>query len=240
MKKPFIYLLTAGLAVSMVANTGTTYAVGTNSSNATVQFNQATGVVDPVDPEAPEEAYPGIPTEDGTVTGQEGPLTLDYISNIDFGSQAVSTAEERIQTSTAAPFIQVSDRRGTGEGWNVQALAHSFTAAGVDTLPGSTISFLNGGTISTSTTAAPIVNPNIVLSTNGDAVNVVTAAAKEVAGPLSSAQGLGTWVSSWLTSYAPGSEVSLYIPEAASSAGTHVAQIDWTLTAGPVAPLSGE
>lgn len=236
MKKPFIYLLTAGLTVSMLVNTDAVEAVGIDSSNATVEFSAPTDTVDPVDPESPENPNTDITPEDGNNTNQVGPLSLDYISNIDFGSHDISTSAVTLQTGTVEPYIQVSDRRGTGEGWNVQALANSFTSEGINTLPGATISFLNGETNSTSTTAEPVVNENIVLSADGDAVNVVTAAAREVDGPISSAQGLGTWVASWLTSYAPESEVSLYIPEAASSPGTHTAVIDWTLTAGPDAP----
>ena len=240
MKKPFIYLLTAGLAVSMIVNTNTVDAVGTDSSNATVEFTAPTDTVDPVDPENPENPNTEITPEDGNNTAQVGPLSLDYISNIDFGSHDISTSSETHATTTSEPYIQVTDRRGTGEGWNVQAVANSFISDGENTLPGSTISFLNGGTNSTSTTAAPVLNPNIELSTGGDAVNVVTAAAREVDGPISSAQGLGTWVASWLTSYAPDSEVSLDIPEAAASPGTHTAVIDWILTAGPEASTPGE
>lgn len=236
MKKPFFYLLTAGLAFSMIANTGVVEAVGTDSSNATVEFTAPTDTVDPVDPENPENPNTEITPDSGNNTEQVGPLSLDYISNVDFGSHDISTSAITHATTTIEPYIQVTDRRGTGEGWNVQAIANSFTSAGENTLPGSTISFLNGGTISTSTTPAPVLNTNIVLSTGGDAVNIVTAAAREVDGPISSAQGLGTWVSSWLTSYAPDSEVSIYIPEAASSPGAHTSVIDWTLTSGPEAP----
>lgn len=230
-----MYLLTAGLAISMIA-TSTVSAVGTDSSNATVTFTAPTGSVDPVDPENPENPNTDIPEPGGTNTEQAGPLSLDYISNIDFGSHAISTSEATHQTTTAEPYIQVTDQRGTGEGWNVEAQANSFTFDGENTLPSSTISFLNGGTRSALATPAPGLNPNIVLMTGGDAVNVVTAEPREVDGPISSAEGLGTWVASWLTSYAPDSEVSLYIPQAAASPGTHTSVIDWTLTAGPDAP----
>lgn len=229
MKKPFIYLLTAGLAFSMIANTGQVKSA--EQSNATVTFYAPTNTVNPVDPENPGEDNPNVPPEEGTQ--QAGPLSLDYISDISFDEHEITTEAESHSTITDEPYVQVTDRRGTGEGWNLQATAHSFTIDGENTLPGSTISFLNGGTLSALSTAAPELNSNIVLSTGGEAEEVMTAAAKEVDGPISSAQGLGTWVASWLTTYAPDSDIILSVPEAASSPGAHTAIIDWTLTNAP-------
>lgn len=232
MKKPLIYLLSAGLILSLTTG-ATTYAVGTDSSEASVNFSAPTDAVDPVDPENPANPYPDNAEADGNNTTQAGPLSLDYVSHIDFGDHDISTSEQTYESTTESPFIQVTDRRGTGGGWNVTAAANSFTSESDNTLPGAVITFANGATNSTSTTNAPIVNSNIELDTNGTSVNVATAAAREDGAAVNTAQGLGTWVMSWLTDAELNENVTLYVPESAATAGNHTAIIDWTLTEGP-------
>lgn len=254
MKKPLIYLLSAGLVLSLTSGIDTTYAVGTDSSDASIQFTAPTGSVDPVDPRDPDEAYPGDPEDEdeGNNTDQAGPLSLDYISNIDFGEKEITTSEFTYESTTASPFIQISDRRGSGDGWLVTAEATSFNGTIIEnedteeentislgeTLPGSTISFLNGVAEAPddTTTAEPEVNQIIELSTNGGQVNVANALANEDGEPTANAEGLGLWVISWLTDD-PAAElnenVTLTVPEAAASEGTHTASINWTLTDGP-------
>lgn len=233
MKKPLIYLLSAGLVLTLTTNLSSTYAVGTDSSEASVQFTAPTDAVNPVDPENPANPYPGDAETDGNNTTQAGPLSLDFISHIDFGDHDISTSEQTYESTTENPFVQVTDRRGTGGGWNVSAAANSFTNGSENTLPGAVITFANGQTNSTSTTPEPAVNENIELSTDGTAVNVVTAAAREDGAALNTAQGLGTWVMTWLTDAAPNENVTLYVPESSATEGNHTAIIDWTLTEGP-------
>ena len=56
-----------------------------------------------------------------------GPLSLDYVSSIDFGTQKITMFEKKTYESTSLkPFIQVTDNRGTGAGWKVTAAACSF------------------------------------------------------------------------------------------------------------------
>lgn len=235
MKKLFIYLLTAGLVFSMIVNTNTVDAIGTEASEATITFTTPDDSVAPVNPRNPEEEYPGDAASDGNVTGQSGPLTLDYISNISFPTKDISTGEMTYNSETNEPFIQISDRRGTGGGWNVQATAESFTDLdGNPTLPGAIITFTNGAMDSSSTTPAPSdVNESIVLNTNGDSDDVVSAAAREDGAALNTAEGLGTWIMAWLNDEGENENVKLYVPESTTTAGTHTATINWTLTDGP-------
>lgn len=199
-------------------------------SNANITFTPGEGappVVDPTDPTLPYEPDPADPTEpQDPPTGETGPLTLDYVSTVDFGEQPIESSTQIYESMTLRPFIQVTDRRGTGEGWNVTAQASSFTSEGEETLPGSVLSFLNGEAVSTSTSAAPTPNPSVVLNAGGSAVNVVTAGEDE---------GLGSWITRWFptTGDTTNDNVMLEVPAGAATAGDHTAVITWTLTAAP-------
>lgn len=233
MKKPFICLLTTGLVFSMIVNTGITYAA---ESNATITFTPPTDVTAPVDPTNPGEPFPGDVDEEGTVPDSEeaqGPLSLDFVTHIAFGNKNISTSEQTYEALTSSPFVQVTDRRGTGAGWNITASASNFTMDSENTLPGAEINFANGTTVSTANTPNPGINNNIQLVTGSSAVTVASASIKEDGAPLNTAEGLGTWVMRWLSDNETNENVTLYVPEASASEGTHTATINWTLTSGP-------
>ncbi|ULG72713.1 WxL domain-containing protein [Macrococcus brunensis] len=218
--------LIAGLAVAPFVSTSAFAA----DSTAKVTFTAPTDTVTPKLPTAPGTNNPDAPTQ-GTVNTVGGPLTLDFVSNIEFGTHAINPATTVYQSTTLQPYIQVSDRRGTGEGWNVTAQASAFTDGSASTLPGSTITLNNGAEASTSSTPAPLPNASIVLPTAGAAAPVVNAAAKTA--DLKTAQGLGTWLTSWISSNATNEKVTLTVPEAAATPGTHTSTITWTLSASP-------
>lgn len=235
MKKPLVYLLTAGLAVSLISP-GTTYAVGTDESNATVNFTAPDDIVGPVDPTDPSQPNTDDPEGNGYITGQIGPLSLDYVSHIDFGSQEISTTEQVYESTTLEPYIQVTDVSGTGDGWQVTAQASEFIGDdNTVSLPGSSIQFNNGDTASTSDSENPVIEEAINLVTGGDAADVVTAASRATGEPVNTAQGLGTWVTRWLAGGEATSNgnVTLTVPGSSASAGDHTAEISWTLANGP-------
>src|SRR5699024_11718832 len=105
---------TAGLAVSLIAS-GTIYAEEPANSNATVNFTAPDDPVGPVDPTDPTQPNTDSPEDNGNITGQNGPLSLDYVSHLDFGNQEISTSEEIYSSETTEPYIQVTDLRGSGE-----------------------------------------------------------------------------------------------------------------------------
>ncbi|CAM3281009.1 WxL domain-containing protein [Vagococcus fessus] len=93
------------------------------------------------EPEVPgEEGKPGTPSKPGGNTGNGGPLSLDFVSNFDFKTNAISTKDEsyfaavqqvrEIEDGETEPkpdaplveapnFAQVTDKRGSGAGWNL-------------------------------------------------------------------------------------------------------------------------
>lgn len=195
-------------------------------SKATVDFEAGTGIpeiVDPTDPTIPlEPLEPGNPG-----TGDQGPLTLDYVSNLDFGQHEIEGKTAVYETTNLKPFIQVTDRRGTGAGWNVTATVTEFSNGDKTTLPGSKLAFSNGEAVSTSVLTKPISNTAVELVAGGDAVNVVTA--EEDAG-------LGTWVNRWLPSESDAvlnNNVTLEVPTGAATLGEHTAMVTWSLMDAP-------
>lgn len=214
-------LLLAPLLIQSVS------AQDSTTSDAQIQFTEPTDSPTILDPEDPSRDFPAQDeTDDPQVTGNTGPLTIDYVSNLDFGVHKVDVAEATYQATNDLPFVQVSDRRGSGAGWNLTVEASNFTSAGEATLPGAYITLSNGEAVSRlANITAPTVSDSIVVNTGGDAANVATAAVDA---------GMGSWVTRWS---ANGQEtnpnVELTVPQAAASQGTHNSTLTWTLTDAP-------
>lgn len=213
-------------------------------SDATVNFVQDVEGIPPVlDPEE-LEALPEEEIPDGTVNNNPGLLTLDYVSNISFGKQAISATEKTYKSTTLQPFIQITDIRGTGEGWNVHASIDEFSKVNGDEttdeeafLKGATITF-NGGDVATNGNGiSPQLSGSpdepIVLSTDETITQVVSAEQNE---------GMGTWVTRWLAEEGSqeNQKVKLTLPPGTATTDTYTATITWSLTSGPIAEETPE
>lgn len=229
--KTLQYTLFATLVSTAFVLVPATKAVAAETSQATVNFTTPNEPVSPVDPSDPSKPL-DKDKNNGKTTGESAPLTLDYVSNLDFGSHPISTADKTYQATTLNPFVQVSDRRGTGAGWNVTAQLSDFQQNGESSLPGASIQLTDAEVASTSKTPMPVPNSSITLNAGSDsAVNVVKASAKTDA--LNTAQGLGTWIIRWLSQGQTNEKATLTIPEATATPGNHTATITWTLSDGP-------
>ncbi|QKE71463.1 WxL domain-containing protein [Arthrobacter citreus] len=223
------------VSASFIGATNTTFAAVTSQaeSKAGVSFTPGSGPVTPVDPTDPTNPLDPIGPTDPTdpPTGETGPLTLDYVSSVQFGSKEISGSAMTYSSKSKKPFIQVSDRRGTGNGWKVTAKASQFKSGSSDTLPGAVLTFKNGTAVSPGDGAAPNPAQTITLNTDGStAATVVTAAA---------GTGLGTWVTTWLgpnpdvNDGAENNNVTLTIPGGSATVGNHEAVVTWTLLDAP-------
>ncbi len=224
--------LLAGLGTTVLVTSllpATTFAADkTAESNANITFIAGTGPVAPVDPLNPinplDPTDPDNPTD--LPTGDTGALTLDYVSSIDFGSHEVSSGTEVYSSISKKPFIQVSDRRGTGAGWSVSATASKFTDGANESLRGAKITFENGEAVTGSSTSnAPTSTQTVELPTDG-----TTSASVMVA---SSNQGMGTWINRWMASGDTNEKVSIEVPGGSATVGSHQAKITWKLTDAP-------
>lgn len=129
-------LLAALILAGVIAPVARADTAGTLDSYAKVAFAApTTGPVNVLNPNTPDPTDPVTPTNpDGTTPspGTSGPLSLDFVSSLDFGTHYVSSAD---QTYYAAPqkitdsgtgttsyvpdYVQVTDNRGTFVGWKL-------------------------------------------------------------------------------------------------------------------------
>ncbi|EUJ25301.1 WxL domain-containing protein [Listeria cornellensis] len=229
-----ITTITAGALSAFTATASAAESTGT--SQAGINFTEGVGPTFPVDPSDPTKPLdpndPLNPTD--PETGNTGSLTLDYVSSMDFGEQEISSSIETYSSTSIRPFIQVTDRRGSGTGWAVTAKASEFKdEEGKASLKGAEIALKNAEISSASHTAAkPSSEQLIELSMDGvTEAKVVSAGVDE---------GMGTWVNRWFgdTPEEAGSlndNVQLTIPAGSATVGAHEAKVTWTLTDAPEA-----
>ncbi|WP_333759414.1 WxL domain-containing protein [Enterococcus faecium] len=172
------------------------------------------GPIDPIDPDD------NPPSNDPT--GNTGELRIDYISNIDFGTQTISGKTETYIAEKPASLTesQVSDLRGTGAGWHLQVNYDTekpgFTSED-KTLSGAELTLPSGTAKSVADNkATPPATSEVVV--NDAAQNIMTAAANT---------GLGTWADEMDTA-----NVSLKVPSG-NLVGDYTATLVWTLSDAP-------
>lgn len=223
------FTLVSLATLGIVASSNTVIAQNLTSEGKITFENPENDYVTPKDPENPENDLSGGDgkTNDGT---PESLLTLDYVTNLDFGTHKVNQSATTYNTVTQKPFVQVSDRRQTGEGWNLTAQLGNFSNGDNTTLAGSTITFKNANVQTPGPGTNKPTTGEVTLTAGKESGKIASAAAKT--GSLSTAQGLGTWLIDWIKD-GENDNVTLTVPANEASAGQHSATITWTLTSGP-------
>lgn len=194
------------------------------ASDATITFTADTSPTDPVDPTDPDQSS----TDTGT--GMNGPLSIDYVPFLDFGSQVITGDVETYNVIDTKTHIQVTDKRGTGGGWRVTGALSNFVAndASLKSIPGAVISFENYTAVTTTgnLSDAP-TGGNFSLTAGGSSAVVATAATDD---------GMGTWVERWFATNLLGTSndhVKLTVNTANVYTKTYKATLTWTLLATP-------
>lgn len=204
----------------------------TAGSNNTVNFKSGEGDItnpvdptDPTNPVAPSPIDPTDPTNPGT--GNKGPLSIDYASNIKFGEQKIAGKDMVYSAINKDPFVQVTDTRGTGAGWHLSASASEFQNADkTKTLKGAELSFKNGQVKATSDNSVS-VNPTAsdVVFSNTSPQLILNAKAGE---------GRGTWLNVWSAAGEKNDNVQLKVLAGSADADTeYTATIVWELADAP-------
>ncbi|MDW5523890.1 WxL domain-containing protein [Carnobacterium maltaromaticum] len=182
-----------------------------SKATVTLEQGEVTGPVDPIDPSEP-----------GGETGHEGPLTIDNVTPFEFGTHDISSNSE-IYTATATnPNIQVSDRRGTGQGWTLQVGLSTFveTTDNSIVLKGASLSIPKGVMKSTEgNVSEEPINFGITLDADGSGSDILMNADEKT--------GMGTWVDSL-----DSENVKLAVP-AGNFAGEYSATLNWSLVDAP-------
>lgn len=184
--------LTLGTAVAMADN------VNNYTSNGQVGFVSSTSTVTPTDPLDPSNPNPGTPTDPTDPTkpvqpGTSGPLSLDFASSLDFGTQKITTDDQTYQASsqgfkqaddsiTYSPdYAQITDNRGTFKGWTLSvAQQGDFKTAGGAALTGAKVT-LGGQTHSTAAELDGSVTnaSSTTLTPDGSSINLMSGAAAD-------------------------------------------------------------
>lgn len=206
------------------------------NSTATVGFNEnkeKPSIVNPKNPSKPVDpntpANPDDPKNPGT--GAPGPLSIDYVSNFDFGTKTISNKDETYKLSDKAgkaeqtPFIQVTDNRGKQTGWNLTAKITDFVATdgSSQALKGAKLTI--GSRASTATAAygnkntAPTIKTPFEFSDTNQAQSIMSATS-------------GTGTGTWLDLIDPDA-TTIFIPAGNANATAYNATISWNIANGP-------
>lgn len=225
------FTLVSLATLGIVASSHTVIAEEKLDSAASIEFTNPE--VENVPPKDPENPANDLTDGDGSTNNKkpQSLLSLDYVTNLDFDTHEVNQAKGTYNTVTQKPFVQVSDRRQTGEGWDLRVQLGEFASGiGPATLVGSTINFKNARTQTPGPGTNAPTTSEVTLTAGGESAQIASAAAKT--GSLSTAQGLGTWLIDWIKD-GENDNVTLTVPANEASEGQHSATITWTLTSGP-------
>lgn len=201
-------------------------------SQGDVVFKVDDGKTPPVDPMNPDEEVeleePGESTD--------GPLSIDHVSNLHFGEQLISAkpktyyaALEKMkkgeETKEVPNYVQVTDKRGSNEGWylSVQQDKQFATGEGVE-LDGALLTLSNTQvkTTSDNKSKSPTAVSEISLVPGGAGVPVISANQDE---------GMGLWVGSFGNEATGANSVSLKVPgESAKQAAKYSTTLTWMLS----------
>ena len=260
-------LISTSVLVAMTPANAETFST---ESKGVVQFEKGSGLTNPVDPTIDEPVIIIPPEEEHN--GTQGLLRFDQISNLNFGTMKISGSEQTApasyvplnqeKTEFAPVYLEVTDERGSNQGWKVSAVADEFKAVdkatgmavpGADPLKGAKISFKNSSIRNHSNIPAEelsLVTPNAVTSftlqadTTTDTATLITSAEN---------QGMGIWPTSFFDQSSGATtpnkfvktaenqeiptddSVTLSVPGTTkkSEAYKYVSQISWTLADTP-------
>ncbi|WHA09363.1 WxL domain-containing protein [Enterococcus montenegrensis] len=238
----YLFLTTSILAGVALSGTTALAADGANyDSNGIITFTPNTDPTNPVDPINPvDPVEPVDPTDPaGPNPGTAGPLSIDYASSLDFGSQKITSKNEVYKAKaqkyvdkdavekTGPNFVQVTDNRGTEAGWTLQMKQNNqFKTADNEELTGAEIVFKNGHVVTASDSAAPTGQATIIADPSGALQDVMSATA---------GQGAGTYLLDWGTDATTAAEsIELSVPGATTKyAKKYTTTFTWVLTDAP-------
>lgn len=165
---------------------------------------------------------------------ESGDLTLDFVSSFDFGNHPISkndeiysAAAQKTDDGKSIPnFVQVTDLRGTGNGWSLNVQQQSQFLANNDgrELEGAQIQITNGVMTSESTNTPQDVTESVNL-TPGVSEKIVTANEHE---------GTGTWVYGFGNDSTKEESVHLAVPgKSFKAADSYKTVLTWALLDAP-------
>ncbi|MDK1725986.1 WxL domain-containing protein [Dellaglioa algida] len=237
-------LLGAGMAGAVVttAHAAETQAYTSHGKIEMIKNDGSTGpgTVDPTDPGTVDPTDPVNP-------GTKGPLSIDYVSNFNFGKQKVTGNNavydsELVKVTTIDPvagtkkdvanYLQVSDNRGSVSGWKLSVQqSKAFTSEVTNkTLDGTVITLSNPETRNGDNNAAKPA-PSTVTSS----VDISANSGDKLVMQAKDGEGSGTWAEAFGNATKDAEKakksVQLAVPgDSKKVAEKYVSDITWTLT----------
>lgn len=201
--------------------------ISSASGTATVEFetdDSPNPPVDPTNPDKPDPIDPVDPTNPGT--GNAGPLSIDKVSNIDFGRVLLSGSVATYSANNGHPYIQVTDKRGQDDGWILTAQMDGFKTVSGKLLEGAELSFINGTVRTQTGNPSPMPTlSNLTLASGAESKTVLSAAVGE---------GAGLWVADYSGTANANENVQLKVIGGTAKTGErYTATINWELTSAP-------
>ncbi|EOT68398.1 WxL domain-containing protein [Enterococcus caccae] len=215
-------------------------------SEAEISFEQnETEVTPPVGPGGEEIEKPGE-GETGGETGMVGPLTIDYITKLNFGAVKVSgntttyhaklaelKLKDIVEPKKVPNYVQVTDNRGTNAGWQLQLKQDSqFQAKDKD----NKVTELTGAELSLNNPILKSVQKGSEFAPLGISQKLIPGAAAVTVVDAAAGKGMGTWhYSLGDTNEQAAKSVSLTIPgDTAKLANVaYKTVLTWTLVDAP-------
>jgi hypothetical protein len=250
--------LVSGVALAAIAVSAVTPAFaaeevgGQTNSQGTITFSEdgdggeeggGGGIIDPVDPENPDIEEPGGGGNGGG--DMEGPLTIDFVSGIDFGNRKISGSTQKYyakyngslnsegETVYLPTFVQVTDNRGKNDGWKLEVSNTQFVDADTDEeLAGAVLTLGSDNQVFTQNdngdTTKVAAKGNIKLDGQAKDQTIVTPATDKGMGVNSIAFGTEEYGTDTDTN----SAVTLEVPGKAkkNEDATYVSELTWTLS----------
>lgn len=200
------------------------------NSEADVQFTPNSRPINPIDPGEGGDIDPNKPPTDG-------PLSINYASNIVFGAhkktndeQIFYATEDTITVSETGEkkqipnFVQVTDLRGTATGWTLSVRQNGpLKKANGVAIVGSklTVSAYSIGTLYGHQGVPSGLSKDVVLSEDGQSHEIVKA---------ETGTGVSTWSAFLANENDPKSGVSLTVPKGAvKETGVYTTSLTWFL-----------
>lgn len=213
---------------------------GTKTSNGVVKFvpnEDPTNPVDPTDPEKPVSPIDPTDPEGKPEPGTPGPLSIDFASSLDFGTQKISSTDETYKAApqeamkagekvTVPNYVQVTDNRGTLSGWTLEVQQMGQFKSDKNDLTGAAVTFENGKVNSISESERPTSSESFTLDPETNALSGVMSAAQN--------QGSGTTVNAFGDAATMGDSISLSVPGKTTKYATEYRTVfNWVLTDAP-------
>ena len=157
------------------------------------------------------------------VTFEAGSLTIGSAPILNFGTNNISSAVDTIEATTVSEPVQVSDLRGSGEGWNLNVSLSPFIHSDgtTETLQGASIqidkSTVSGANETVGNT--PTVPADLEITADNTETPVFIA---------ETGHGMGVWEIEW-----EATDVDLIVYPGTAHIGTNTATLTWSLQTAP-------